>query len=514
MQPVRECDLLVVGGGVNGTAIARDAAGRGLSVILCEQNDLAAHTSSASSKLIHGGLRYLEYYEFNLVRKALIEREVLLRCAPHIIRPLRIVMPHDRGQRPAWLLRLGFFLYDHLARRELLPGSHAIKLREHVAGADLQPQFERGFVYSDATVDDARLVVLNAVDAAERGAAILTRTTCTDVRREPDHWSATLRGEDGAATTVIARCVANASGAWAARFSAQAAQDLPRQSLRLVKGSHIVVKKLFAHDHAYIFQSPDGRIVFAIPYERDFTLIGTTDIEYEGDPAKVSIDEQETDYLCELTNRYFRSRIKPADVVWAYAGVRPLLQDEAEDAKAVTRDYKLAFDTDGAPLLSVFGGKITTARKLGEDAVDLIAPALGNARKGWTAGACLPGGEIAGATPSNDGVRGFAAFVGCLQRRYYWLQPALVTRYAEAYGSRVDTMLAGCDDMAGMGCEVLPGLYEIELRYLVSREWARCAEDVLWRRTKLGLHLGADAPAALDAWFVGELAGRGATISP
>jgi glycerol-3-phosphate dehydrogenase len=493
MQPMRECDLLVIGGGVNGTAIARDAAGRGLSVILCEQDDLAAHTSSASSKLIHGGLRYLEYYEFGLVRKALIEREVLLRAAPHIIRPLRIVMPHDRGQRPAWLLRLGFFLYDHLARRALLPGSHAVNLRRHPSGSPLQEQFVKGFVYSDATVDDARLVVLSAVDAAERGATILTRTACTDARREAGNWIATLRAEDGSTTTVQARCIANASGAWAAKFAGQAIQYAPKQSLRLVKGSHIVVPKLFDHDHAYIFQSPDGRIVFAIPYERDFTLIGTTDIEYKGDPARVAIDAQEVDYLCELVNRYFRKHISASDVVWSYAGVRPLLQDEAADAKAVTRDYKLVFDTDGAPLLSVFGGKITTARKLGEEAVDLIAPALGNARKPWTASACLPGGEIVGGGPSNEGVRGFDAYVMELQRRYHWLPPALVARYADAYGSRAECLLSGCTRVEDMGSEILPGLYEVELRYLVTREWARSAEDVLWRRSKLGLHLDVDS---------------------
>jgi glycerol-3-phosphate dehydrogenase len=501
MRDVAECDLLVVGGGVNGTAIARDAAGRGLSVILCEQDDLAAHTSSASSKLIHGGLRYLEYYEFGLVRKALIEREVLLRAAPHVIRPLRIVMPHDRGQRPAWLLRIGFFLYDHLARRALLPGSRAIDLRRHPAGSGLQEQFVRGFVYSDATVDDARLVVLSAMDAAERGATILTRTTCTDARREAGNWIATLRAEDGSTTTVQARCIANASGAWAAKFAGQAIRHSPKQSLRLVKGSHIVVPKLFDHDHAYIFQSPDGRIVFAIPYERDFTLIGTTDIEYKGDPARVAIDAQETDYLCELVNRYFRKHIGANDVVWSYAGVRPLLQDAAADAKAVTRDYKLVFDTDGAPLLSVFGGKITTARKLGEEAVDLIAPVLGNARKAWTAGACLPGGEIVGGGPSNEGVRGFGAYVMELQRRYHWLPPALVERYAHAYGSRTDSMLAGCTEPADMGSEILPGLFEVELRYLASREWARSAEDVLWRRTKLGLHLRPGSAETLAEWM-------------
>lgn len=503
-QPAHKCDLLVVGGGVNGTAIARDAAGRGLSVILCEKDDLAAHTSSASSKLIHGGLRYLEHYEFGLVRKALIEREVLLRSAPHIIRPLRLVMPHDRDQRPAWLLRLGFFLYDHMAPRALLPGSRAIDLREHVAGRDLRGQFVRGFAYSDACVDDARLVVLNAVDAAERGAAILTRTACSAVRREAGHWVATLCLADGSVSTVHARCLANASGAWAAEFAATASQHAPKQALRLIKGSHIVVKKLFAHDHAYILQNPDGRIVFAIPYEGEFTLIGTTDLEFHGDPGQVGIDAQEVEYLYKLANRYFRTDIDAGDIVWWYSGVRALLQDETADASAVTRDYNLGFEADGAPLLSVFGGKITTARKLAEEAVDLIAQALGNPGKAWTAGACLPGGDLDGAGPSNDAVRGFDAYVAALQQRYDWLPRALVARFARAYGSRIDAVLAGANRLHGMGREILPGLYEIEARYLITHEWARCAEDILWRRSKLGLHLDAGSAATLDAWIAGE----------
>jgi glycerol-3-phosphate dehydrogenase len=504
MQSARECDVLVVGGGVNGTGIARDAAGRGQSVILCEQDDLAAHTSSASSKLIHGGLRYLEHYEFGLVRKALIEREVLLRSAPHIIRPLRIVMPHDRAQRPAWLLRLGLFLYDHLAPRALLPGSRAIDLRRHAAGHDLQPRFVRGFAYSDARVDDARLVVLSAMDAAEHGATVLTRTACSDVRCEAGRWVATLRAADGGVRTVHARCLVNASGAWAAGFAATAIRHAAGQSLRLIKGSHIVVNKLFAHDHAYIFQNPDGRIVFAIPYEGEFTLIGTTDLEFRGDPAEVAIDAQEVDYLCKLANSYFRTAIGASDVVWSYSGVRPLLQDEAADASAVTRDYKLRFDTDGVPLLSVFGGKITTARKLAEEAVDLIAPALGNRRAPWTSHACLPGGDLDGAGPSNQGVSGFTGYVQALQQRYHWLSPALVSRYAYAYGTRIDALLAGCGDVAGMGREILPGLYEIEVRYLVAHEWARCAEDILWRRSKLGLHLPAGSASTLDAWLAGH----------
>jgi glycerol-3-phosphate dehydrogenase len=500
-----ECDVLVIGGGVNGAGIARDAAGRGLSVVLCEKDDLGAHTSSASSKLIHGGLRYLEHYEFSLVRKALIEREVLLRAAPHIMWPLRIVMPYDRGQRPAWLLRLGFFLYDHLARRELLPGSHGIDLREHVAGAPLKARFARGFVYSDAAVDDARLVVLNAVGAAEKGATILTHTRCVAAKRHAGHWLASLEGADGRMIGVKARCLVNAGGAWAAQFLQNAMRQPAAKALRLVKGSHIVVKKLFEHDYAYIFQHPDGRIVFAIPYQGDFTLIGTTDIDYHGDAGKVKIEQAEIDYLCELSSRYFRKPIVAADVVWAYSGVRPLVEDEAAAAASVTRDYRFEFDTAGAPMLSVFGGKITTFRKLAEEAVDLVAPALGHAGGAWTADACLPGGDLFGGGPSNGAVLGFDRYVIGLQRQLPWLAPALVARYARAYGSRIKLLLAECTILVQMGEEIVPGLYEQEVMYLMQHEWARCAEDVLWRRSKLGLHVAPGSAARLDAWMAARL---------
>ncbi|MGE5652398.1 MAG: glycerol-3-phosphate dehydrogenase, partial [Bacillota bacterium] len=405
-----ECDLLVVGGGINGAGIARDAAGRGLSVVLCEKDDLASHTSSASSKLIHGGLRYLEYYEFGLVRKALIEREVLLRSAPHIIKPLRFVMPVDKGQRPAWMLRAGLFIYDNLARRELLPGSRGVSLREHQAGQPLNPEFSRGFVYSDGWVDDARLVVLNAVDAADHGARVLTRTRCESVRREDNGWIASLRGEGGT-LTVRARALVNAAGPWAAHFLQTAARQPSAKSLRLIKGSHIVVKRLFDHPYAYIFQHPDGRIVFAIPYEQDFTLIGTTDLDYKGDVDAVAIEQEEISYLCALSSRYFRRSIVPADVVWSYSGVRPLVEDEAASASAVTRDYRLELDRRGAPLLSVFGGKITTFRKLAEEAVDLLAASLPVARGAWTEQACLPGGDLFGAHPSNRSVLEFDSYV-------------------------------------------------------------------------------------------------------
>ncbi len=505
MAMAMECDLLVVGGGINGAGIARDAAGRGLSVLLCEKDDLAAHTSSASTKLIHGGLRYLEYYEFGLVRKALIEREVLLRSAPHIMWPLRFVMPHAKGQRPAWLIRAGLFLYDMLARRELLPASSSIDLARHAAGKPLQPQFRRGFVYSDGWVDDARLVVLNAIDAREKGATILTRTLCTDLQREADHWRASLLRADGTRLQVRARSVVNATGPWTADFLRQAAPGGQGRHLRLIKGSHIVVKRLFDHDHAYIFQHPDGRIVFAIPYEHDFTLIGTTDLDYQGDSGKVAIDDAEISYLCELSSYYFNKQLVPADVVWTYSGVRPLVEDAAADAKAVTRDYRFELDREGAPLLSVFGGKITTFRKLAEEAVNLLQPLLqpapGTAKSAWTATACLPGGDLFGAVPDNRGVREFGAFVQQLQRQYAWLPPKLVARHARAYGTRIHVLLNGCTAPADMGEEVASGLYAVEIDYLRRREWAVSAADILWRRSKLGLHLPPETESRLDAWL-------------
>lgn len=496
-----DCDLLIVGGGINGAGIARDAAGRGLSVVLCEKDDLAAHTSSASTKLIHGGLRYLEYYEFNLVRKALIEREVLLRAAPHIMRPLHFVMPHDRGQRPGWMIRSGLFLYDRLARRELLPASRGVDLRRHVAGEPLKPEFTRGFIYSDGWVDDARLVMLNALDASEKGARIFTRTRCTAAHREADRWTAQLRREDGNTIEVNARCLVNAAGPWTADFLRLATQRPAEKTLRLIKGSHIVVRKLFDHPYAYIFQHPDGRIVFAIPYERDFTLIGTTDLDYRGDADAVRIDQDEIVYLCELASRYFRTQLAPVDVVWTYSGVRPLVEDEAAKASAVTRDYRLELDVQGAPLLSVFGGKITTFRKLAEEAVDLLAGPLSILRGAWTADACLPGGDIFGARPANRAVLEFDLYLHELQIKYPWLPPALVSRYAHAYGTRIDMLLSGRMCIDDMGQEIAPGLYEAEVDYLMQLEWAVTAADILWRRSKLGLHLPSGTEAKLDAWI-------------
>lgn len=493
-------DVLIVGGGINGAGIARDAAGRGLSVVLCEKDDLAEHTSSASTKLIHGGLRYLEHYEFNLVRKALIEREVLLRAAPHIMWPMRFVMPHDRGQRPAWMIRAGLYLYDFLAKREILPGSGAIDLRSHPAGKPLKAEFTRGFIYSDGWVDDARLVVLNARDAADHGAQVFTHTACESAQRVGDRWQARLRRADGSVIEVSAGCLVNAAGPWAAQFLKDAVAKPTGKALRLVKGSHIVVKKMFDHPYAYIFQNPDGRIVFAIDYEQDFTLVGTTDLEYTGDANKVEIDQSEIDYLCQLTERYFRKPLQPSDVVWSYSGVRPLLEDDSANASEITRDYKLALDGDSAPLLSVFGGKITTFRKLAEEAVDLIAPKLGNTRGTWTEHACLPGGDLYG-EPQNRAVLDFDGWVAALQREYAWLPPKLVARYARAYGTLTRKILEGRRSIADMGEALADGLYEAELDYLIKYEWASSSADILWRRSKLGLHLPADAAQKIDQWI-------------
>ncbi|HET8727066.1 MAG TPA: glycerol-3-phosphate dehydrogenase, partial [Alphaproteobacteria bacterium] len=398
-------DVLVIGGGVNGAGIARDAAGRGLSVLLCEQNDLASGTSSASTKLIHGGLRYLEHYEFRLVREALVEREVLLRAAPHIIRPLRFVLPHNRHMRPAWLIRLGLFLYDHLGGRELLPGSRTLDLRSDPAGAPLDPRFTRAFEYSDCWVDDARLVVLTAVDAGERGATILSRTRCAGACRENGLWRVRLASTDGGAKEgakrgaedeVWARSVVNAAGPWVVDvLDGKLGRDT-RHAVRLVKGSHIVVPRLFEGPQAYLFQSADRRVVFAIPYEAAYTLIGTTDVEYSGDPAEAAIDGEEVAYLCGVASSYLARPVTPDRIVWSYSGVRPLRDDGAADAAALSRDYVLDLDAPAgeAPLLSVFGGKVTTFRRLAEQAVDLLQRPLGAAGAPWTAGTVLPGGDL------------------------------------------------------------------------------------------------------------------------
>jgi glycerol-3-phosphate dehydrogenase len=486
-------DLLVIGGGINGAGIARDAAGRGLRVLLCEQHDLAAHTSSASTKLIHGGLRYLEYYDFRLVRKSLLEREIMITVAPHIIWPMRFVLPHDQHLRPALMIRAGLFLYDHLARRRVLPDSKTVDLRRHPAGKPLDKRYRKGFEYSDGWVDDARLVTLTALDAREHGADVLTRTPCVALERGSGRWTATLAPDGAARRRITARVAVNATGPWVADFLEHATPVEAGHHPRMIKGSHIVVPSLFDHEFAYIFQAPDGRIVFAIPYEGEFTLIGTTEEEYQGDFATPSISENEVEYLLAMANRYFSSELKRADVAWTFAGLRPLLAASTDDPKSVTRDYVLDLDENGPPLLSVYGGKITTYRKLAEDVVDKLATALDCRQAAWTAEAPLPGGDM----PDRD----FDRFVDTLQKRYRWLPPSLRYRLARAYGTRIDRLLAGAGRIEDMGPELLPGLYRCEVDYLRSQEWAVTGEDILWRRSKLGLHLPAGSERKLDQWL-------------
>ena len=485
-------DLLIVGGGINGAGIARDAAGRGLKVLLVERDDLAAHTSSASTKLIHGGLRYLEYYEFRLVRESLKERERLLAIAPHIIWPLRFILPKPPTGRPGWLIRLGLFLYDHIGGRKLLPPSRRVRL-EGALGAGLRPAVRRGFAYSDCWVQDARLVVLNAMDARERGATILTRTALVAARREGDRWIATIR-DGGGERQVAARAIVNAAGQWVQQILGEVAGTRAERPPRLVKGSHIVVPRLFEGDHAFILQNPDKRIVFAIPYEQDFTLIGTTDVTVGAEEGRPTISAAETDYLCESVNRYFARSIGAGDVVWSYSGVRPLYDDGRSDASAVTRDYVLKLGTEAAPqILSIFGGKITTYRKLAEQALAKLAPFLPPMRAPWTDGAPLPGGDI----EAGD----FEAFVSGTQRRWPFLSPALARRLARAYGTRIERVLGPATSMAMLGEDFGGGLTAAELDYLVGEEWATTAEDMLWRRSKLGLHLPHDTAARIDAYI-------------
>lgn len=489
-------DLLVIGGGINGAGIARDAAGRGLRVLLCEKGDLGGATSSASTKLIHGGLRYLEYYEFKLVREALREREVLLRLAPHVVWPLRFVLPHDAGQRPAWMIRLGLFLYDHLGGRQRLPASRSLNLRQDPAGQLLKPEFRKAFEYSDCWVEDARLVVLNALDAQERGAEVLVRTRCSAARRVEGGWQAILQDEGGRERHLFARAVVNAAGPWVSDVLQKVTRSNRPAAVRLIKGSHIVVPRLQAHDRAYIFQNPDGRIVFAIPYEQKFTLIGTTDVPFEGDAADVRISTEEIEYLCGAINRYLQSSIQPADVVWSYAGVRPLYDDRQASASAVTRDYVFDLDEgteERAPLLSIFGGKITTYRKLAEHALERLLPLLGTSGQPWTGDAPLPGGDM----PNAD----FDDYLHRTIQRYAHFPPDLLKRWLRAYGTRTDRLLDGRDDLKALGQDFGGGLYEAELDYLMRYEWARTAEDVLWRRSKLGLHLPSGASERVADWF-------------
>jgi glycerol-3-phosphate dehydrogenase len=496
-------DLAIVGGGVNGCGIARDAAGRGNSVFLCEMNDLASGTSSWSTKLVHGGLRYLEYYEFRLVREALIEREILWRIAPHIIRPLRFVLPHHAGLRPAWLLRLGLFLYDHLGGRKLLPSTRSVNLATDVVGKPLIPnRYSKAFEYSDCFVDDARLVVLTARDAADHGADIRTRTRAIEIRQADGVWQVTVvHTPSGARETVRAKALVNAGGPWVEQVLASGAGVNAKAKVRLVQGSHIVVRKLYDHDRAYIFQNADGRIVFAIPYQRDFTLIGTTDRDYHGDPAEVKATDEEIRYLCAAVGEYLDKPVLPEDVVWTYSGVRPLYDDGASEAKAATRDYVFELDTPGGlPLLSIYGGKITTYRRLSEEALERLAPYLngGKAKEGWTGKAPLPGGDMA--------VTALPALTESLRRTYPFLSDVHANRLAHAYGTRAAKMLGNAASQADLGQSFGATLTEREVRFLMAEEWALTAEDIVWRRSKLGLRLSRAEIAALDEWIAANSA--------
>jgi glycerol-3-phosphate dehydrogenase len=489
-------DIFVIGGGINGCGIARDAAGRGYTVAVAEMNDLASGTSSWSTKLVHGGLRYLEHYEFRLVREALEEREVLWKMAPHIIWPLRFVLPHHKALRPAWLLRLGLFIYDHLGGRKLLPATRTLDMRSDETAKPLKPLFSKAFEYSDCWVDDARLVALNARDAADRGVRIQTRTEVISARRKDGIWHVTTRNRDnGSESETTARMVINAAGPWVDRVLTGAAGWNAARNVRLVQGSHIVVRKLYDHDRCYIFQNADGRIFFAIPYQDNFTLIGTTDHDFEGDPGTARITESEKEYLCKAASDYFSRPVTPGDIVWSYSGVRPLFDDGASKAQEATRDYVLRTDgsAEEGQLLNIFGGKITTYRRLAESVLEKVEAALGARKPAWTAGATLPGGDFA-----HDG---YAAKVAELMKDYLFLPEAVAKRLVRQYGTLAWQALGNAASIEDLGQEFGAGLYAAEVDYLRDREWARTAEDVLWRRTKLGLVMPDDGVRALENYL-------------
>ena len=489
-------DLLVVGGGINGAGVARDAAGRGYKLLLVEQDDLAAHTSSASTKLIHGGLRYLEYGEFRLVRESLVERERLWGMAPHIIRPLRFVMPQASSPRPAWMVRLGLFLYDHIGGRKALPATCTISLGRSSYGDGLVNRNGRAFIYSDCWVDDSRLVVLNAMDAALRGADVRTRTRLLSARRDGASWRALIadgRGE----REVRANILVNAAGPWVSDVIGRAGLDSSR-TVRLIKGSHIIVPRLYDGDHAFTLQNPDRRIVFAIPYQEDYTLIGTTEEDWSGPPGKATISEAESNYLLQTARRYFARPITRADICWSYSGIRPLYDDKAGRASAVTRDYVLDLDDDGPPLLSIFGGKITTYRRLAEQALDLLGRHGEGRGAAWTAGAPLPGGDF----PGHD----FEGFEHSLQQHYSALPRGLLHRLAHAYGTNATDLLGSAQKLTDLGEIFGSDLTQAEVDYLLNHEWARTTEDILYRRTKLGLRMSQDAVERLSR-YLGSLPG-------
>lgn len=488
-------DLFIIGGGINGAGIARDAAGRNLKVVLCEKNDLAEGTSSRSGKLVHGGLRYLEYYEFRLVREALIEREVLLNAAPHIIWPMRFVLPHSPQDRPAWLVWLGLFLYDRLGGRKKLPGTRTLNLLKDPEGAPILDQYRKGFEYSDCWVDDARLVVLNAVGAAEKGATVLTRCPAISARRENGGWTVvTKNSETGEEQEYRAKCVVNCAGPWVSQVISGVAESTSNRSVRLVKGSHIIVPKWWEGSNAYLVQNNDKRVIFINPYQGDMALIGTTDIAYDGRPEDVQIDESEIEYLLNAVNRYFKKKLRRSDVLHSYSGVRPLFDDGKGNPSAVTRDYVFDLDETGdAPLLNVFGGKITTYRELAERGLKRLTHIFPQMGPDWTAKKALPGGDM----PNAD----FQTFINTMQDSYPWMSRKLLHHYARLYGTRTAQVIGNAEGIDGLGQHFGGCLYEAEARYLVTNEWARTAQDILWRRTKHYLHITETDRENFAGWF-------------
>lgn len=491
-------DIFVVGGGVNGTSVARDAAGRGLSVCLCEQDDLAHHTSSASTKLIHGGLRYLEHYEFKLVREALSEREVIYKSAPHIVWPLRFVLPHVKGLRPRWMLRAGLFLYDYIGKRKLLPPTETVNFERHVSGEPLKEGFKHGFIYSDAWVMDARIVVLNAKSAQNNGAHIHTRAKVVKATRiEGDtKWEIHVEKE-GQTHIFYAKTLINAAGPWVSSILGEDKINFhTKESVRLVQGSHIVVPKIFDHSYCYIFQNPDNRIIFAIPYEGEFTLIGTTDVDYKGDPADVKCTDAEKEYLINAAGEYFTKPMSVSDIIWDYSGVRPLYDDGQDQAQKATRDFVLSLDTphdnsDGA-ILNIFGGKITAARELGEKVMQKIAPLFNNSHGNWTDKEILPGGDIG---------LDFESYLAGFKKDYPWLDEKIAHHYVRHYGSLAHKIIENAEKMEDLGAHLGDICYEAELNYVKNHEWAQIAADYLWRRTKMGLHFSAETQDNIKNWF-------------
>lgn len=494
-------DLCVIGGGINGAAIARDAAGRGLSVLLIEAGDLASATSSASTKLIHGGLRYLEYYEFGLVRESLHEREILLKAAPHLVRPMEFILPHDPAQRSPFMIRLGLFLYDRLAGRKKLKSSKGVNLHRSAYGAPLQTHMTRGFRYYDCWADDSRLVVLNAMDAARNGAEILTHTACTRMIAGDKGWIVTIRDlGSGTDRDIMAGMVVNATGPWVRGLLAMSNLDVPEvPAIRLVKGSHIIIPKAYDGDHAYILQQPDKRVVFVIPYEKHYTLIGTTEVDFSGDPSQAVISDFEIDYLCMAFNRAFKNQIEKKDILWTYSGVRPLFDDGGENATSVTRDYRIYHHAGyPKPLLSIFGGKLTTHRMLAEKTVTRLLQLSGHSTLPWTKTEILPGGNI----PEGD----MDKFIDSQMRKYSWLPLDIVRRYARSYGTYMDRFLDGASKMSDLGRHFGDDIYEVEIVYLVKMEWAKTLEDILWRRSKLGVHIQEETMKNLERALPGIVA--------